>query len=77
MAYLKQSLEEGEIMGYSLIRGEEIVADIFTKQGSTCEALEEIIRENKFRHAQIRDNWVVFENEEFKVRILVTKNGRE
>ena len=41
MAYLKQSLEEGEIMGYSWIQGEEIVADIFTKQGSTQDTLEE------------------------------------
>ena len=43
VAYLKQSLEEGEIMSYSWIGGEEIVADIFTKQGSTRDVLEEII----------------------------------
>ena len=35
VAYLKQSLEEGKIMGNSWIQGEEIVADVFTKQGST------------------------------------------
>ena len=31
IAYLKQALEEGEIIGYSLIQGEEIVAEVFTK----------------------------------------------
>ena len=77
MAYMKQSLEEGEIMGYSWIQGEEIVADIFTKQESTRDALEEIIKKNKFRHAQTRDNWVVFENEDFKVFNLMTKKGKE
>ena len=45
VAYLKQSLEEGEIVGYSWIQGESIVADVFTKQGSKQNALEEIVRE--------------------------------
>ena len=49
VAYLKQELEDGEILGYSWIQGEEIVADIFTKQGSKGEALDEIVRENIFR----------------------------
>ena len=44
MAYLKQSLEEGEIMGYSWILGEDILADIFTKQGYTGDVLEEMIK---------------------------------
>ena len=52
------------------------MADIFTKQGSTCDVLEEIINKNKFRHAQTRDNWVIFENEEFKVCNLVTKKEK-
>ena len=34
MAYLKQSLEDEEVTDYSWIQGEEIVADILTKQGS-------------------------------------------
>ena len=66
MAYLKQELEDGEILGYSWIQGEEIVADIFTKQGSKREALDEIVRENRFRHAQTKDNLVVFENDELR-----------
>ena len=77
VAYLKQSLEEPDIMGYSWKQGEEIVADIFTKQGSTRAVLEEIIKKNKFRHPETRDNWVVFENEEFKAYNLVTKRGKE
>ena len=46
VAYLKQELEDGEILGYSWIQGEEIVADIFTKQGSKKEALGKIVEEN-------------------------------
>ena len=76
MAYLKQSLEEGEIVGYSWIQGEDIVADVFTKQGSKRDALEEIVQENEFKHALTKDNLVVFEDEEFKVRNLVTKKKK-
>ena len=50
-AYLKQALEEGEITGYSWIQGEEIVADVFTKQGSKWDTLGEIMDHNKFKHA--------------------------
>ena len=71
--FLKQSLESGDILGYSWIKGEEIVADVLTKQGSRREALQVIVMENKFRHAQTRDNWVYYENGEFKIRNLVTK----
>ena len=77
IAYLKQALEEGEIAGYSWIKGEEIVADVFTKQGSKQDALGEIIEENKFRHAESIDNLVVFENDEFKVCNLVTKKLKQ
>ena len=52
------------------------MADIFTKQVSTRDALEEIIKKNRFRHAQTRDNWVIFENEEFYVCNLVTKKEK-
>ena len=33
VAYLKQSLEDEEVMAYSWIQGEEIVVDILIKQG--------------------------------------------
>ena len=52
IAYLKQALEEGEIIGYSWIQGEEIIADVFTKQGLKQDALGEIMNQNKFEHAQ-------------------------
>ena len=64
IAYLKQALEEGEIIGYSWIQGEEIVADIFTKQGSKRDALGEIIDHIRFRHSQTQDNLVAFEGDE-------------
>ena len=70
LAYLKQALEEGEITGYSWIQGEEIVEDMFTKQGSKRDDLGEIMDYIKFKHAQTQDNLVIFENE---VRDLVTK----
>ena len=61
-------------MGYSWIQGEEIVADVLTKRGSRREALNEIVLQKKFSHAQKRDNWVTYENGEFKTRNKVTKN---
>ena len=57
VAYLKQALEEGEIKGFSWIEGAEIVADVFNKQGSKREALEEIVRENRFKHALSKNTW--------------------
>ena len=68
VAHLKQALEEGEIVGFSWIEGSEIVADIFTKQGSKREVLEEIVEENRFKHALSKKNLVVYEGEEFEVQ---------
>ena len=65
--FWKQSLERGDILGYLWIQGEEIVADVMTKTGSRREALQEIIRENKFRYVQTGDNWMYLENGEFKI----------
>ena len=31
--YLKQSLENGDVLGYSWIKGEEMFADVFIKRG--------------------------------------------
>ena len=75
--FLKQLLERGDILGYSWIQGEEIVVDVLTKQGSRREALQEIVMENKFRHAQTRDNWVYYENGEFKIWNLVMKKQKQ
>ena len=77
MSYLKQGLEDEEVLAYSWIPGEEIVADILTKQGSKCEELEEILRKNIFRHAQSEDNMVTYEGDEFKIQNLVTKKDKE
>ena len=71
--FLKQSLERCDILRYSWIKGEEIVTDVLTIQGSRREALQEIVMENKFKHAQMRDNWVYYENGQFKIQNLVTK----
>ena len=63
-------------MANSWIPGEEIVADILTKQGSRHEALEEILVRNVFRHAKTEENLVIYEEDEFKIRNLVTKKDK-
>ena len=74
---MKQGLEDEDVLAYSWIPGEEIVADILTKQGSRHEALEEILARNVFRHAQTEYNLVIYEEDEFKIQNLVTKKDRE
>ena len=73
VASLKQSLEDGEISQFSWISGSEIVADVFTKQGSERAALEEILIENEFRNSLSSDNMVIYEDEEIKIKNLITK----
>ena len=77
VSYLKQSLEDNEVVAYSWIPEEEIVADVMTKQGSTRDALEEIMVKNKFTHMDSKDNMVIFEDDEFKIRNLVTKKEKQ
>ena len=77
MAYLKQSLQDEKVMGYLCIQGDEIVADILTKQGSKHKALGEILVRNEFKHAKTEDNIVIFEEDEFKIRNRVTKKDKE
>ena len=74
IASLKQNLEDGEISQYSWISGHKIVADIFTKQGSEREALEEILIDNEFRNSLSSDNMVIYEDGEIKIRNPITKN---
>ena len=73
IACLKQNLEEGEVEQYSWISGNEIVADVFTKQGSEREVLDEILTKNEFRNSLSSDNIVTFEDGEIKIRNIVTK----
>ena len=73
VASLKQNLEDAEVDRFSWIPGTEIVADVFTKQGSVRESLEEIVTRNEFRHAQSEDNLVVCEDGEIKIKNLMTK----
>ena len=77
VACLKQALEDEEVKDYAWIQGEEIVADVLTKQGSTREALDEIIKKNKFRNAHSQDNRVTFEGNEFKIRNRTTKKDKK
>ena len=77
VSFLKQALEEGEISRFSWIEGTEIVADVFTKQRSKRESLDEIVLENRFRHALSKDNLVMFENEEITIKNLATKEAKK
>ena len=77
VAYLKQSLEDEEVTDYSWIQGEEIVADILTKQGSKREVLDEILMKNEFKHASTEDNKATYEGDEFRIRNRVTKKDKE
>ena len=77
IASLKQCLEEGEVEQYSWISGKEIVADIFTKQGSERSTLDEILSKNEFRHSLSTDNIVTFEDGEIKIANLITKEQSE
>ena len=62
IACLKQNLEEGEVEQYSWISGQEIVADVFTKQGSERKVLDEILTKNEFKNSLSSDNIVTFED---------------
>ena len=39
--------------------------------------MDEILVRNEFRHAQTEDNIVTYEEDEFKIRNLVTKKEKE
>ena len=62
---------------YSWIQGEEIVADILTKQGSKHAVLDEILVKNEFKHVRTEDNKVTYEEDEFKIRNKVTKKDKK
>ncbi len=62
---------------YSWIQGEEIVADILTKQGSKHAVLYKILVKNEFKHASTEDNKVTYEGDEFKIRNRDTKKDKE
>ena len=49
----------------------------FTRKGSKWDVLEEIVLENKFKQSQTKDNLVVYDNDEFRVKNLVPKKTRE
>ena len=76
LASLKQNLEDKEVYSFSWIAGTEIVADVFTKQGSQREELEEIVKKNVFKHVKSEDNMVYLEEGEIKIKNLRTKAER-
>ena len=52
------------------------MADVFTKQGSQREELEEIVKKNVFKHSRNEDNMVYLEDGEIKIKNLRTKAER-
>ena len=77
VAYIKQELEDEDVIAYSWIPGEEIVADILTKQGSRREEMDEILVRNNFKHAKTEDNLVTYNEDEFEMKNLVTKKDKK
>ena len=73
IAFLKQSLEDGDVDSYAWIEGKEIVADVLTKQGSKRDTLEEIMDKNYFRNAQDENNVVQYVDGEIGIRNLTMK----
>ena len=73
---MKQNLEDGKVNSFYCIVGAEIVADVFAKQKIEKETLNEIVSRNVFRNMLSRDNMVVFEDREMKIKNLTTKVGR-
>ena len=73
LAALKQNLEDGEVKSFSWITRTEIVADVFMKQGSQREVLDEIVMDNTFKHAKNEDNMVYLYDGEIKIKNLRTK----
>ena len=53
------------------------MAHVLTKQGSTREVLDEIVKKNEFRNAHTKDNRVTFEGNEFKIRNRMTKKDKK
>ena len=54
-----------------------MVADVFTKQGSQREVLDEIVLQNIFKHAKNKDNLVWYKDDEIKIENLATKAGKK
>ena len=77
VAYLKQGLKDEYMIAYSWISGKEIVTDILTKQESRREEMDEILVRNYFKHAKTEDNLVMYNEDEFKMKNLVTKKDKE
>ena len=76
IAFLKQFLETENVDSYSWIEGTEIVADVFTKQGSQRKEMDEIVRQNKFWSGASWDNMVTYEDGEIKIQNLTMKAER-
>ena len=55
----------------------EIVADVFTKQGSQKEVSNEIIMDNVFKHSKNEGNMVCLEDDEIKIRNLTMKADKK
>ena len=76
IAYLKQSLEDGDVEEFSWIEGKEIIADVLTKQGSRREEMDALMERNVFGQAQNKDNFVKYVNEEISIKNFTTKQTK-
>lgn len=77
IALMKEFLETENVDSYSWIEGTKIVADVFTKEGSQRDKLDDIVRKNKFLNGASWDNIVTYEDGEIRIRNLTTKNYKK
>ena len=73
IAYLKQSLEDGDVEEFPWIDKKAIVANVLRKQGSRREDMDSLMENNVFQQAQNRDNLVKYTNNEIRIKNLMTK----
>ena len=68
VADLKQKLEDGDVECYCWTQGEEIIADLLTKEMKSKFGFEELLRDNRLRCIMLQDNCVSFEKGEFLMK---------
>ena len=64
---MKERLENSEVTSYVWLDTNNMIADILTKHSKENLDVIDLVRENRFRLAEIEDNMVFFDGEEIKL----------
>ena len=73
VADLKAKLVEKEVESYSWLDTKDMIADILTKECKENYDIMDVLNNGKLRIASNEDNFVHFENEEFKMENVKIK----